>query len=215
MRNITNTSKELKEKLSITKVNYLALSQGGYPFGPAQPCLNGIDCRMVLEFYSRWKFIDELLPLLEAAASMGEEARVMIIKGPNAQQSLDVDDLGFRKNTSALAQIRATCMYNNMMVEEYSKLHPTLSFCHMYPGLVNTSGFDAVPWWLKPLVFLASFFMLSPAESGQRLLFGLLRPGFKTGGFCVDQYAEPTKAPKGTQEVRDALMEHYKKEVAV
>lgn len=86
----------------------------------------------------------------------------------------------------------------------------------MYPGLVNTPGFDTVQWWLKPLVFLARlFFMLSPEESGQRLLFGLLRPGFKTGGFCVDQYAEPTEAPKGTQEVRDALMEHYKKEVAV
>lgn len=54
------------------------------------------------------------------------------------------------------------------------------------------------------MVFLAKFFMISPDESGQRSLFVLLRPGFRQGGFYVDQYAEPAEAPMGTQEVRDA-----------
>ncbi|KAG8917457.1 hypothetical protein FRC01_002440 [Tulasnella sp. 417] len=217
MRNIVNSSKELKEKLNITKINYLALSQGGNPLLPDHPELNGIDRRMVLEFYSRWKFIDELLPLLNAAVTMGEEARVLIIKGPAVRQPINPDDFGFRKDRStALAQTRATCIYNNMMIEEYSKLHPKLSFCHMFPGLVNTPAFDTVAWWQKPLVFVAKLlFMISPEESGQRLLFALLLPQFKNGGFWVDQYAEPVIAAKETQEVRDALMEHYKVEVAV
>ncbi|KAG9023820.1 hypothetical protein FS837_005620 [Tulasnella sp. UAMH 9824] len=216
MRNIVNTSKELKEKLNITKINYLALSQGGNPLLPDHPSLNGIDRRMVLEFYSRWKFIDELLPLLNTAANKGEEARVLIIKGSTAQQPIDPDDFGFRKNPStALAQTKATCVYNNMMVEEYSKLYPKLSFCHMYPGLVNTPAFDTVLWWQKPLVLVAKLlFMISPEESGQRLLFALLLPQLKKGGFYIDQYAEPAAAQKETKEVRDALIEHYKKEVA-
>ncbi|KIO31622.1 hypothetical protein M407DRAFT_19364 [Tulasnella calospora MUT 4182] len=214
MQNIANTSKELKEKLNITKINYLALSQGGNPLLPDHPGLNGIDRRMVLEFYSRWKFIDESLSLLNAAATMGEEARVLIIKGPAVQQPINPDDFGFRKNPSAaFAQTKATCIYNNMMVEEYSKLHPKLSFCHMYPGLVNTPGFDTVAWWQKPLVFVAKLlFMIPPEESGQRLLFALLLPQFKNGGFWVDQYSEPAVAQKETQEVRDALVEHYKQE---
>lgn len=49
MRNIISTSKELKEKSNATKINYQALSQGRYPFGPAQPCLNGINRLMVLQ----------------------------------------------------------------------------------------------------------------------------------------------------------------------
>lgn len=64
------------------------------------------------------KFIDELLPLLNAAANKAEEARVLIIKGPKVQQPIDPDDFGFRKNPStALAQTKATCVYNNIMIE--------------------------------------------------------------------------------------------------
>lgn len=63
MRNIANASKELKEKLNITKINYLALSQGGNPLLPDHPSLNGIDRRMVLEFYSRWKVRSYLKPI--------------------------------------------------------------------------------------------------------------------------------------------------------
>lgn len=86
----------------------------------------------------------------------------------------------------------------------------------MYPGLVNTPAFDTVAWWLKPLIFVAKLlFMISPEESGQRLLFALLLPQLKNGAFYIDQYAEPVDAQKETKEVRDALIEHYKKEVAV
>ncbi|KAG9003946.1 hypothetical protein FRB90_011084 [Tulasnella sp. 427] len=216
MRNITSAAKDITEKLNVTKINYLALSQGGYPLGPNQPCLNGIDRRMVLEFYSRWKFIDELLPLLELAATTKEEARVLIIKGPTQKQVIDPEDFGLRKNSSALVQTKATCIYNNMFVEEYSKLHPTVSFCHMFPGLVDTPAFDTAQWWMRLTIFLARLFgfMISPDDSGQRLLYAMLRPEYKTGGFCVDLYAEPTEAPRENQAVRDALMEHYKQEVS-
>lgn len=61
--------------------------------------------------------MDELIPLLEKAAAMGEDARVLNIKGGNGNLRLDLNDLGFRKNSSSVAQTKATTLYNNIMVE--------------------------------------------------------------------------------------------------
>lgn len=54
-KNIVAAAKDIREKLPGGKLNYLVMSQGVYPWGPPQPSLNGIDLRMVLDFYSRWK----------------------------------------------------------------------------------------------------------------------------------------------------------------
>lgn len=99
--------------------------------------------------------------------------------------------------------------------QEYAKLYPKISFCHIFPGLVDTPGFDAAPFWMKPIIFIARLFlMMSAEESGQRLLFALLKPSFKSGAFYLDQFSEPAPAPIETQEAREALIEHYREEVA-
>ncbi|KAG8985994.1 hypothetical protein FRB90_004290 [Tulasnella sp. 427] len=213
-KNIIAASKQLRQQLVDGKLNYLVMSQSVYPWGPPQPSMNGIDLRMVLDFYSRWKFVDELMPLLETAAALEEEARVLTIKGGNGKLPLDHDDLGFRNNPSSMAQTKATSLYNNIMVEEYSRLYPNISFYHIFPGLVDTPGWNVAPWWAKPMLAVARLIMTSSEDSGQRMISALLRPEYKTGGHCLDNFGNPVDARKETPQVRKLVLEHYRKEVA-
>lgn len=80
--------------------------------------------------------------------------------------------------------------------------------------MVNTPGWNVAPLWTKPLLAAGKLFMVSPEESGQRMLAALLRPEYKTGGFCLDNYGKEVEAQKETHEVRRLLAEHYRKEVA-
>lgn len=55
MKNIVDAAKEIQSKATGGSVNYLVLSQGIWLFVEPKQSLNGIDLRLVLNFYSRWK----------------------------------------------------------------------------------------------------------------------------------------------------------------
>lgn len=57
----------------------------------------GIDRKLALNYYSRFKFFAELAPMLEAAKDAGEEARVVSILAAGKGYKLDADDLGVKK----------------------------------------------------------------------------------------------------------------------
>ncbi|KAG9042742.1 hypothetical protein FS837_010455, partial [Tulasnella sp. UAMH 9824] len=161
-------------------------------------------------------FVDELMPLLEQAADNGEEARVMTTLNPNDPELVDVSDLGRKTTTSGLSLAKTGTAYTNVMIEEYPKLHPKLAFYNIFPGVVSTPNMNAGAWWTQPLIAVARvLIMIKPEESGERMLSALLNPEYKKGGFYLDNYTNQVSVAKENEEVRKAVLDHYRSEVAV
>ncbi|KAG9026046.1 hypothetical protein FRB95_009480 [Tulasnella sp. JGI-2019a] len=77
MKNVTDTVSSIRSR--VDTLNYLVLSQGIFIMQAFTPTSEGIDMKLALHFYSRWKFVDGLMPLLERAKAGGQEVRVMTI----------------------------------------------------------------------------------------------------------------------------------------
>lgn len=58
--------------------------------------------------------------------------------------------------------------------------------------------------------------MIQPEESGERNLSALLNPEYTKGGFYLDQYAgRVNTVTKQSEEVKKAVLDHFRSEVAV
>lgn len=82
MKNVQKTTSFLL--VTLPKLNLLVLSTGFMDCRWRDETAEGIDKRLALNYYSRWKFIHDLLPLLKRAKDVGEEARVMSSLGPGS-----------------------------------------------------------------------------------------------------------------------------------
>ncbi|KAG8894207.1 hypothetical protein FRC00_009325, partial [Tulasnella sp. 408] len=120
MKNVVKAAEEVKHRITEAggnkKLNYLVLSQGIMTMSGFNPTSEGIDRKLALHFYGRWKFVDELLPLLEKASGDGEEARVMSILAPGTSGALDTSDFGLKKNYSVTRAGRQGPGYNDNFV---------------------------------------------------------------------------------------------------
>lgn len=76
----------------------------------------GLDKKLAVQYYGRWTFIHELLPALRAAKEAKEEAKVMSVYAAGNGSEINVDDLGFKKNT-ALSVAGSGGTYNDLMSE--------------------------------------------------------------------------------------------------
>jgi hypothetical protein len=86
-----------------------------------------------------------------------------------------------------------------------------MSFGHAYPGVVRTSllssSNSATLRWTGPLLLSLLYpFTFSIAESGENLLYGMLKLPLGWGG--VGPKGETVKIPVATEEARKALWEH-------
>ena len=115
MRNVQESSRELSEKLQ--KINYLVISCGILSMAGRTETTEGIDRKLALHYYARWKFIDELLPLLQTAKEAGEEARVMSVLGAGKGGNIDLNDLGLKKRYTLSAAAIAAETYNDLLVK--------------------------------------------------------------------------------------------------
>ncbi|KIO25264.1 hypothetical protein M407DRAFT_244132 [Tulasnella calospora MUT 4182] len=213
LKNVVTAANEAKDKIS-GPLNYLVLSPGLFHLKGFTPTSEGIDVKMALHFYSRWKFIDELIPLLDQAVASGQEARVMSIMDPKNAGLLDVGDFGVKKNYSLPRAAQQIGAYNSAMVQEYSPIHPTLSISHIYPGLVKTRIARDVPWYLKPAFSGLLLLGKTSEECGDWMFSALLNEKYQKGGFLLGEYGEELDVQRDSAENRALLLEHYRKQVA-
>ena len=115
MKNVEKTTSSLLSTLP--KLNLLVLSTGFMDFRWRDETAEGVDKRLALNYYARWKFIYDLLPLLKKAKDSGEEARVMSILGPGSGWKADLDDLGLKRRYNPLKALTSAATYNDLMVE--------------------------------------------------------------------------------------------------
>jgi hypothetical protein len=136
----------------------------------------GLDRKMVLNYYSRMRFINNLLPLLRTASTTPPHfSRSLSVLGAGYESPMNMDDIELKNTFSAGNCAAHTTVMNDLMVEQYAAREPGTTFIHTSPGVVNTGVARELPAWaripLKMFLPVLSPFMVSHDETGERHLF--------------------------------------------
>ncbi|TDL25332.1 NAD(P)-binding protein [Rickenella mellea] len=210
MKNVGVTTSDLLARLP--KLNFLVLSQDALNFQGRDETEEGIAKMMALKYYSRFKFINDLLPLLQKAADAGEDAKAMSVLAAGRGSKIDLDDLGLKNSYGFINATLTSPTYTDCTVEEFGARNPSIAFTHIAPGFVRTPSFSRLHWsmaLLSPILMGIMYpFSVSSDDCAEYMLYALLN-GDK-GAFRKDNHAENV-GEKGyyvTDEARKAVWEH-------
>ncbi|KAI0645565.1 hypothetical protein C8Q79DRAFT_1070870 [Trametes meyenii] len=215
MKNIQATTTDLRARLP--KLNYLVLSAGLLNFKGRDDTEEGVDRRLGLHYYSRWKFIHDLLPLLQKAKDAGEDAKAMSVLAPGDGRPVDMDDLGLKKYYTFPKAGMTSPTYTDLMMESYAEQNPGLSFIHIHPGVVRTNILTTshpVLRVLNPLIYALTYpISVSPEDCAEHILYGLLQsgPGVSRRNRNGDDIGK--ERFYGTEEEKKAVWEHTEDEI--
>lgn len=120
MSNIHSLTTSLLSRLP--KLNYLFNCAGYISVRGYNPTSEGIDKVMALYYYSRFKFVYELLPLLHKAKGNGEDGKVMSVLNARGGSAFEPDNIGLKKKYSLAGAARQSMTYNDLIVEVYTRL---------------------------------------------------------------------------------------------
>jgi NAD(P)-dependent dehydrogenase (short-subunit alcohol dehydrogenase family) len=137
--------------------------------------IEGIDYLFALRYYSRMRFIQNLLPLLESSGP----SRVISVYGGGFEYSINNSDLDLKHNFSLINAYKHSITMTSLSMEHLANTHPTVSFIHAYPGLVGTNIYtNSFPAPVSTFYNYVMWpfmwpFSVNLGESGQRHLFHL------------------------------------------
>ncbi|KAI0089225.1 hypothetical protein BDY19DRAFT_985179 [Irpex rosettiformis] len=210
MRNVRQTTTELVSRLP--KVNYLVLSPGIMTTKGRDETDEGIDKKLALHYYARWRFTYDLVPLLQKAVDANEDAKVMTVLSSIEQtdHAIDLNDLGLKKySLGGAAKYASAC--NNAMIESFAEKYPKMAFTHIFPGIVRTRLLNGTDDWklrmLSPLAHLAGYFAGVSTETCAEYMWHGLYAG-KAGWFRRDNYGVDLKAKPVSAEIRSKVWDH-------
>lgn len=196
------------------KINLLFLSPGFLNVNGRNESAEGIDTKLSINYYSRWRIVDNLKELLSSAASAGESARVVSVLEPGYEGPVNLDDLDLKHNFSLSNAHRHAVEFNSLAVERFSKLYPQVSFIHASPGVVATSITRDFPWYIRYPLTLFKPLLTKPEDSAERFYYvGAGSPDYTKGGFLLKADLKEIKdevASKGylTPELQETVWKH-------
>ncbi|KAG8734624.1 hypothetical protein FRC10_011603 [Ceratobasidium sp. 414] len=207
MSNVRQTTASLLGRLS--KLNYLVLSPGFLTLKGRDETSEGMDKKLALNYYARWRFVYDLLPLLEKAKVQGEEARVLTVLAAGTNGKINEADLDLKTGYGLKAAADNATAMNDYMCESFAAQHPDMAFVHAYPGFVRTPMVTDFHWSMKLFLPIMRPFSVSPADCAQWMLYTLLDPQFSKGAFFRNNHADDVGRNKySTPELRKLVWEH-------
>ncbi|KAB8077950.1 hypothetical protein BDV29DRAFT_197935 [Aspergillus leporis] len=156
-------------------LNFLFMTPGGISLGGRNETIEGIDYLFALRYYSRMRFVQNLLPLLKSAGP----SRVVSVYGGGFEFGINTEDLDLKHNFSILNAYKHSITMTSLSMEHLTKTHPTVSFLHVYPGLVGTNIYtNSFPPPISTLYNYGMWPLMWPFSvnlhgSGERQLFHL------------------------------------------
>ncbi|KAK0931100.1 hypothetical protein LTR57_000513 [Friedmanniomyces endolithicus] len=144
---------------------------------PPRPPRNveGLDKKMSVNYYSRMRFIFNLIANVEEAAAQNELARVITVLAAGSEGDVRMDDLGLEHNFTLHACLAHCVVMTDFMVEQLAVKYPSVSFSHSYPGTVKTGIANQltgpVRLAVKVLYAVMTPWILNVQESGERHFF--------------------------------------------
>jgi NAD(P)-dependent dehydrogenase (short-subunit alcohol dehydrogenase family) len=120
LRNVKRTAAEILARFP--RVNFLVMTAGAISLSGVEVTSEGVDRQMATLYYSKWTFIDALLPGLRAAQEAGEDVRVSAVHTAGRGGPIDLDDLGLMKSMNGgISSIRKLlpqlASYQDLMAE--------------------------------------------------------------------------------------------------
>ncbi|CAG7927419.1 unnamed protein product [Penicillium olsonii] len=194
LQEVDEACKEIQAKEE--KINLLVLSAGILTMKGRDETDEGLDKKLSLHYYSRMRFLYNLLPQLTNAANAGAApgqrglSSVLSVLDARGNAPLILNDLSLKENYSLRNCANHAITMTSLSMEELAASYPATSFVHAYPGLVKTSLVRDNGSLMK-LALNAMFFLLTPMnvpleESGERHLYAGTNPSFapqvSTGG---------------------------------
>ncbi|KAG6879025.1 hypothetical protein C0992_005775 [Termitomyces sp. T32_za158] len=186
MKNVESVTKDLLAR--VPKINFLVMSPGIMTMKGRDETEEGIDTKLAVHYYARWKFIDRLIPALVKAKEAGEDAKVLSVLAAGKGGDIDLSDLGLKKTFSVTNAALATPTYNDLMLQVMTS-----------PVVTNL---------FRP-------FSTSIQDCGEYMLHGLLSN--KAGFYRVGSQGEDLGMKRyfGSEEARKKLWEHTVKATEV
>ena len=133
----------------------------------------GLDRKLATNYYSRLRFTQQLLPLLQSASP--QLSRVVSVLAPGGEGAVDFNDLDLKHNFSLGKAATHAVTMTDFAFEELARKNPTISFVHSFPGGVKTGFFKESGFFMIAMMKL-TFALISPwtipiEESGERHLY--------------------------------------------
>ncbi|KAJ9311065.1 hypothetical protein DTO271D3_8654 [Paecilomyces variotii] len=187
LRNVDEACEDIKKRED--KVNLLFMSCGFLSTKGRDETSEGLDKKLNVHYYSRMRFIYNLLPQLTAASttttttnSRSPLSRVISVLGAGQEGPLNLTDLAL-KHTYSLRTCGAHAItMNSLMTHELASQNPGTSFIHTYPGVVKTGIMrDLGPlarFGAEVFSVLAKPFFVPVEESGERHLYAATSQSF-------------------------------------
>lgn len=168
----------------------------------------GLVISQSLCYYSRFLFIQHLLPLLNASPE--KRGRVVsVVSAGNEKANIDLDDLDVEKPGTwgwMKSQIHSITMMT-MSMERLAEENKGVTFLHANPGLVKTGNLNRGwldRWILQALanVVLAPVFLLfafSIEESGKRMVYMITSGKYGGRGVGLAEGVVPGVTTRGEE----------------
>ncbi|KAA8916758.1 hypothetical protein TRICI_001114 [Trichomonascus ciferrii] len=169
------------------KVNLLFLSAGFLTTNGRTETAEGIDKKLAVNYYGRWRIVEQLMPLLTSSSEKGENTRVVSVLQPGNEGPVEEDDLDLKKNFTLFKANRHIVEFNSLMVARFAKEHTNMSFIHAHPGFVATAIARELPWAFRVGAnALGRVLATSPETSAEKFFYlGWSAPEYKTGSHIV------------------------------
>ncbi|PQE15491.1 Short-chain dehydrogenase reductase protein [Rutstroemia sp. NJR-2017a WRK4] len=138
------------KRIGGARVDLLVLTQGVLTFSRNES-KEGLDSTFSLMYYSRMRFIQQLLPLLTSSPLSG---RVISVLHPGMEGQIVPSDLSMRKHSILRLSTSHLCFMTNFFMEAIARQNVgKIALSHVYPGIVMTDMIDhgTVPWWGRML----------------------------------------------------------------
>ncbi|PRP84356.1 hypothetical protein PROFUN_07657 [Planoprotostelium fungivorum] len=182
-------AKDLKEK--VDKINYLVLTPGILTMQGRTETQDGLDLKLQLHYYSRFLVIHELIPLLTKATEGGEEARVLTVLDAGRGGPVRQDDLDLKNSYSLKAAAESALIYNDLMVQKFSEMHPKIAFSHAFPGFVSTGLANKTSFAMRVgFNTLAKLFATRPEVCGEYMTYGITATEYAQGWHLLGSSAQ-------------------------
>ncbi|KAL4890672.1 hypothetical protein BDV59DRAFT_183895 [Aspergillus ambiguus] len=167
LRNVDEVCAVIKNKEDTVDLLFMTT---GHLAASKRDTTEGLENNHALRYYSRMRFVQNLLPLLNASKT---PARVVTVLAAGQEGQIAEDNFDLQKAWSFGKAATYAATMNSLAIEHLSSQHPSISFAHVFPGIVRTplmnSSFGSIAG--SVLGFLSRPFSVSVQESGERNLF--------------------------------------------
>ncbi|KAJ7765996.1 hypothetical protein B0H14DRAFT_2403000 [Mycena olivaceomarginata] len=200
MANVRAACADIRAKCA--RINFLVLTAGYSSMVNIAVTSEGLDLHLAMRYYQRFVWIQELLPLIQAAQGRSEDAKVMSVLGAglgSPKRPIDLENLGNTvkpRNGRFSVAMRSMIMssgYTDAMLAHFATQNPDIAFTHIHPGIVNTNAlrstadFDGLLMPLSWILnFILPFFAVSQDECAEHMLYALFTG--ERGLFIRDRY---------------------------